>query len=442
MEDFFEKYQSILAKANESRDAMKKMAEENPELFIKEMGISLNDIDSERLIKAASELSEITIGIDAIFNNKNFINLYNKFNSINDKSQLTQDEAKKLKELGIKAFNKDLKDNQKFCFIENSNCNDIINAHSIQENGELSLIARDGKVIHFIQNIHTKRKEKNEVHIGKASTFKGFCHHHDQIFDPIDKKKAVSELEKYFLYSLRSFAHSYFNIKSFNDYNLNLINQSTQNLNPLISGIKNLASSIGYKLPDELENIEPIRMPEELIESVELERFDKQSQLLKNYVDTRNFEGLDYKVYEINHLCPIVCASWMVMHITWGNGFLIVNNEQKPYYGFPIILSILPDKNKTRIIIARFKTDEGSDLIFNKIESTFNVSNNLELELSKLIIENVENFYLSPAFWDKLEEKDKEILLNAINVDKETFPYNRKEFEILNFFDIKYKLSN
>ncbi len=436
MTDFFEQYHSIIAKANAKRDSMQKKFDEDPEMFIKELGIDLSAIDYEKLIKAIEELSQNSDLFSEKFNNKNFTNLNNNFNNIKDKSQITSNEARKLEELSAKAFNNDLKDTQKFCFIENDKCNHIINAHSIQENGELSLISKGGKVIQFIQNINSKKKEKNEVHIGKASTFKGFCHYHDQIFEPIDKKKFASDSEKYFLYSLRSFAHSYYNLKSYKDYYLNLIEQGMNSINPLI----NLANAIGYKLPDELYIQETLPKSKDQIESLEIERFAKQSQLLKQYIETQNFTALDYKVYKINHLCPVVCASWMVMHIAWGDGFLIVNNEQKPYYGFPIILSILPEKNGTKIILARFKSDQGSDLIFNNFESIFTNERDLELEVSKLIIENVENFYLSPVFWDRLESADKEIIMNAINADIQSFPQSRTKFQILNFFDKKYKL--
>ena len=145
-------------------------------------------------------------------------------------------------------------------------------------------------------------------------------------------------------------------------------------------------------------------------------------------------------VYETEHLCPIVCASWMVMHISFGNGFLIHHNDNKPYFGFPIIISVLPDSNRTKIILARFKNDYGSELIFNQFTNLLKDPVSFEKEISKCIIENVENFYLGPEFWSNLHEQEKQIVSNAVAVKKSRFPENRTQFDIINFFDKKYKL--
>jgi hypothetical protein len=438
MENIFEKYQKIIANAKQDKVAMEKKALENPEQFLKEMGIDLNNIDKEQLLKIAKELPEMAKSFESIISGKNFKDVNNYHNSVKNKQELSEEEKKKLQELGIRAFYTDLKNKQQFCFIGND-CDKIIDAHSIQENGELSVIADNNKVFHFVQNIQTGSKEKQEVVITKASTFKGFCHKHDQIFEPIDKNKNISDEEKYFLYSLRSFAHSYFNIKSFKNYFLGLVSDSSSNLNPLIESIKGIANSIGYKLPSEFTEIELPKISKEQLDVLELERFEEHRTLLIKYVTEKDYSQLDYMVYETDHLCPIVCASWMVLHINIGNGFLILHNDNKPYYGFPIIISVLPDNNKTKIVLARFKNDNCSDLIFNQFKNLLKEPINFETEISKYIIENVENFYLAPKFWDNLNEQEKDIIFNAVTVDKKRFPEGRTEFEIVNFFDKKYK---
>lgn len=440
MENIFEKYQKIIANAKQDKDAMEKKALENPEQFLKEMGIDPKNIDLEQLKKTGADLTELVKPLEKIFNGKNFKDLNNYHNSVKSKPELSQEEKKKLQELGIRAFYTDLKHKQQFCFIEND-CDKIIDAHSIQENGELSLIAQDGKVFHFIQNLQTGTKEKQEIEITKASTFKGFCHKHDQIFEPIDQNKNISEDEKYFLYSLRSFAHSYFNIKAFKNYFLGFASETSSNLNPLLDSIKGIANSIGYKLPSELTEIELPKISKEQLEVLDLERFEEHRKLLIEYVNQNNYSQLDYMVYETNHLCPITCASWMVLHISFGNGFQIIHKEGKPYFGFPIIISVLPESDKTKVVLARFKNDTCSDFIFNQLNNTPSNKEKFETELSKLIIENVENFYLSPTFWDKLSEQEKEIIFNAVTVDKKRFPEGRTEFEIINFFDKKYKIN-
>lgn len=440
MKNIFEKYQKIIEDAKKKQQEMERKASENPEQYLNEIGIDPNNLDLEELKNIASNLTDQVKHLEDIFKGKNFKDLNNFQNKNKNNSELTNTDKKKLEELGIRAFYSDLEQKSQFCFIEND-CDRIIDAHSIQENGELSMIAKDGKVLHFIQNAQNGGKEKKEIKITKASTFKGFCHKHDQIFEPIDKRKCTTAEQENFLYSVRSFAYSYHNIKSFKDYFLNFVNKSSSSLNPLINSIKDLADSIGMKLPDELSKSNILEISEEQMKTLEIERFEKHRKLLKEFIDNKSYNELEYIIYEKGYLCPIACSSWMVLHIQFGNGFLISSDGKTPYYGFPIIISVIPFGKKTKIILSRFKADNGSKLIFNQWLKLISEPVKFEKELSKLIIENVENFYLSLNFWDKLNESEKTVIINAVTIKKNKFPEQSTNFEIINFFDQKYQIS-
>jgi len=439
MKNPLEEFLKIFDENKNNIKEIERKAIEDPDGFMKEYGIDPQNFDLKKLKDLAGNLVDDKMPIEDVFSNKNFKDLNNFYDSVRDKPSLTDFDKEKLQDLEERAFGKDLQKKEQFCFID-SDCNQIINAHSIQENGELSLIAQDGKVLHFVENRKTGIKERQDAEITQASTFKGFCHKHDQVFEPIDEKTSDSDEQKYFLYSLRSFAHSYFNINFFKDYYIGIASKTSSGLDPLIKSVSNLADAIGYKPPSEFTDIEPNKISEEQQELLELERFENHRKLLIKYINENNYNQLDYLVYETEHLCPIVCASWMVMHISFGNGFLIHHNDNKPYFGFPIIISVLPDSNRTKIILARFKNDYGSELIFNQFTNLLKDPVSFEKEISKCIIENVENFYLGPEFWSNLHEQEKQIVSNAVAVKKSRFPENRTQFDIINFFDKKYKL--
>ena len=394
----------------------------------------------EKLQEIANNLTKQASNIENVFQGKVFKQLHNYYDNLKDKPKLSPEENEILKDLGIKAFSKDNENKQKSCFINNE-CDKIIKAHSIQENGELSKLMGivDGKeqVIQFIENTKTSIKELKYTDITKASTFYGFCHKHDQIFEPIDQNTFSSSEQKHFLYSFRSFAFSYHNVKSLQDYTSNLIEDLSNAISPIIDSL----TSFDLGGTNELNKTKTPTISNEQQELLKLVRFEKYRSFLIEYEKNKTYTQLEYLTYEVNHLCPIACSSWLVMHINVDNTFIVNHTDNTPYYGCPVLLSVLPNQHdKTTIILARFKHDSESQFIFNELNELRNQSQKFEEEISKLIFEKTENFYLQPNFWGYLGEKEKEIIINGKNSDKTVFPEKRTEFGMINFFDKKYKL--
>lgn len=88
-------------------------------------------------------------------------------------------------------------------------CSEIIDAHSIQKNGALSMIARDGSVYSISPKYTDIKKSKGrltlaQTHVNSMSVFRGLCHHHDSsLFRPIDLEKLKPTAEQVFLYAYR-----------------------------------------------------------------------------------------------------------------------------------------------------------------------------------------------------------------------------------------------
>ena len=91
----------------------------------------------------------------------------------------------------------------------------VIAAHTIQRNGGLNHIARGGHVGNLL--IHPSKlnykhrslnSEPNRIGIGEASTFNGFCSHHDnELFAPIDDNPFTGDLQQILLLAYRSVCH-------------------------------------------------------------------------------------------------------------------------------------------------------------------------------------------------------------------------------------------
>jgi hypothetical protein len=88
-------------------------------------------------------------------------------------------------------------------------CSEVIDAHSIQKNGALSMIARDGHVYSISPKFTDIKRSKGrltltQTHINAMSVFRGLCHHHDSLlFRPIDLGKLKPTDEQAFLYAYR-----------------------------------------------------------------------------------------------------------------------------------------------------------------------------------------------------------------------------------------------
>ncbi len=95
-------------------------------------------------------------------------------------------------------------------------CSKIINAHSIQKQGALSLIAGEGEVYAISRNfsdiVRSPRTATfTKQGINTVSTFRGFCEDHDnELFEPIDKYMFSSTKQQILLYAYRSLCRELF----------------------------------------------------------------------------------------------------------------------------------------------------------------------------------------------------------------------------------------
>jgi hypothetical protein len=101
-------------------------------------------------------------------------------------------------------------------FSDGGLCNEIISAHSIQKKGQLSLIAEDGHVYRLNADLSSLKKTMGvpflkKVGVNQASTFDGFCKHHDNsLFKPIDNFSLEPVKEQIALYAYRCICREYF----------------------------------------------------------------------------------------------------------------------------------------------------------------------------------------------------------------------------------------
>ena len=87
----------------------------------------------------------------------------------------------------------------------------IVRAHTVPKSGSLQQIARDGHVYSFVPRLEYVEKNHGPGPtlwgINRASTFSGFCSHHDNtIFAPLEKQVFAGTSEQCFLLGYRALA--------------------------------------------------------------------------------------------------------------------------------------------------------------------------------------------------------------------------------------------
>lgn len=101
-------------------------------------------------------------------------------------------------------------------FKSTGECKDLAEVHSLQKNGLLRMLSQDSHVYVPSMNIGTIRKNAGKVvlerkGINKASTFAGFCAHHDcELFGPIDTRPLAPTDQQVALYGYRALCREFF----------------------------------------------------------------------------------------------------------------------------------------------------------------------------------------------------------------------------------------
>jgi hypothetical protein len=270
----------------------------------------------------------------------------------------------------------------------------IVRAHTIQRSGGLTRIAQDGKVYTFFPADHSMlvltsgKLEEKLVGVSRASTFTGFCGHHDNVtFAALEKEPFRFTTEQIFLLSYRALCREKF------------AKQAQASMIPFLriqdrgkgfvdqKAIQDFTSLVERGVTAGLKDIRYCK-----------DRYD-------NALISKDFSDMQYYVIRLKDGPEIMCSGAVLFEVDF-NG----NRLQSLY------------QMNTRLDCLTFSligTDDGGAITFSwlgdsaagtKFVQSLDALSNEEIPhaIVRLTFEFFENTYFAPDWWDGLTDEERE----------------------------------
>lgn len=276
----------------------------------------------------------------------------------------------------------------KGCIHADGMCNGITSkAHSIQNNRYLKRIADNGEVL-CIDFGKIGEGESNIKRVGrnKASIFTGFCNYHDSnIFRPIEEREyLLGDVEQNFLFSYRAFALAYY--ERFSSFEFKKKHYS------LIAGLRYDENIRRFKGEiDEYEN--------------HLMIIEQYRSMLNYCLDNKKFKRIYTRVlvWDVEYGMAVT-RMFFIHRDVCGN---IVNDPQNGFATIaPFFFTLIPQNGKTYVLMGCFSKHKKRYEFIDKQIANADVEEQ-KIYVSNIIAMYIENFFISPHWWEKLDVTTK-----------------------------------
>ena len=290
----------------------------------------------------------------------------------------------------------------------------IIKAHTIQRNGGLNRIAREGHVYNCLMHDSSLPRSPNIerdpdlVGIGQASTFTGFCSYHDDaLFAPIEKEAFAGSSQQVALLGYRAISRELFLKKR--DMDQTAIRREFDRGRPFLEQqvVQTVVSDYQIGVVKAIRDLEEIK------------------QLHDGMLMSNDFTDMSYYIISFEDIPDLLCnATHQATHDFRGNRIQKLGHLDRSahWLHFPLIA-----------------TDAGGAAVFSWLrkhticEEFINTLHELpDDELPHAIVrftfEFFENTYFSPDWWDKLDKSVRvKLMERQIRDIPEAFKFPRPD---------------
>ena len=269
-------------------------------------------------------------------------------------------------------------------------CAKIIDAHSIQKNGVLSLIAEVGKVYTISKNFSDIIRNHGGLSFTKqgintVSTFRGFCSEHDnQLFEPIDKCELIPTKQQILLYSFRALCREIF-----------------------------VKKNVLTLMEEQKEKHKEQKTLQEAFEGMylgtkfSLKNLLHQKHKYESSIKTKAFEDIKSVVFVSEQEPSLVFSGLFYPDFDFLGRQLQDLSDHERYLDL-LTFSFAPMKQGWGFIFAWHTESSDTCIPFMQSLATRSYDdNNLEDNLFRLVVSCCENLAIRPQWWESLQEQER-----------------------------------
>lgn len=289
-------------------------------------------------------------------------------------------------------------------------CSDIIDAHSIQNNGILSKLAENGYVILLErESIDVDDLDKCLIGRNEATVFRGFCKKHDEIFNPIEHNSyEYGNLEQNYLFAYRAFSKSYIdNMTSYNYY-MEFIESLVEN-----ERLEQILEKHGENIHSKKEREwrkkvvlkrQELRMKSFMSLNQELETL---KVAMNCNLNKKRYFKIETAVFELPVENIIACSNLLYIYADL-NGKVF-----NPKLKIPCFLTIIPQGKLTVVLFSYLKSHKWH---FKELVSQIQEleKSKQEVVFSNILLRYGSNIVLKPSHLKKYSKKSLELIRRGL----------------------------
>ncbi|AZT83662.1 hypothetical protein EHN06_08985 [Marinobacter sp. NP-4(2019)] len=276
----------------------------------------------------------------------------------------------------------------------------LIKAHTIQRASGLSAISEKGHVISPKKGFENIFKNNGQITpvpigIGNASTFMGFCSYHDNaLFEPIESTTFTLNHQAAFLLAFRALSYEYL---------------TKMNSIKTIEIQRNFDKGKDFQAQAYIQNYLHTHR-------AGIERGMKELEVWKTKYDKmfldENFESMPHYAVEFDGILPFVCSGGFYPEIDFeGNTLQRISRGNFEFEHVCVNVSVVGERS-----FLAFGWHGANDGPARQFVKSFRSLKNTEKANASLIlaVEQLENTYFNPTWWDMLSSRNREHLIHRM----------------------------